>query len=381
VRAAGWACALALACVPSGAPRAQDFDARAQQGIARVYNLEFEAAEGDFRAMIDARPGDPAGYFFLAMVRWWRILIDIDNEQYDREFTGALDGVVAMCDSLLEKNPDDVNAIFFKGGALGFEGRLRFHRNDYLGAADAARRALPLVRTAMELDPGNDDVLLGAGIYSYYADVIPAEYPFVKPLMLFVPPGDRQKGIRDLERAASHGRYASIEAKYFLLQIYYAEEKDYVRALGLASGLHERFPANVVFQRYLGRVYVATNSWEAAHGVFADIIARVRQGMRGYTPPVEREARYYTGMASMLGGNLDAALQEFYRCDEISRSLDREEASGFMSMANLRIGEVYDLQGKRQLALEQYRKVKDMANYQESRSMADRFIESPYTGK
>ena len=357
----------------------EDFDAAARRGIARVYNLEFESADSEFASMIAMRPSDPAGYFFRAMVRWWTIMIDIDNEQYDREFTRALDGVVAMCDSLLERNANDVNAIFFKGGALGFEGRLRFHRNDYLGAADAARRALPLVRTAMDLDPGNDDILLGAGIYSYYADVIPSEYPFVKPLMLFVPPGDRQKGIRDLTVTAEKGHYASVEAKYFLLQIYYIYEKDYVRALSLASELHERFPANVVFQRYLGRIYVATNSWEAARGVFADIIARAQSGTRGYTSAVEREARYYTGMASMMGGRLDEALREFYRCDEISRALDTGEASGFMSMANLRIGEVYDLQGKRSLALEQYRKVEDMANYQESRATAERLMSTPYT--
>ena len=356
-----------------------EFDSAAQRGIARVYNLDFEQAETEFRTMVAVRPADPAGYFFLAMVRWWMIMIDIDNEQEDGEFTRALDAVVTMCDSLLEKNPDDVNAIFFKGGALGFEGRLRFHRNDYFGAADAARRALPLVRSAMALDPGNDDILLGAGIYSYYADVIPSEYPVVKPLMLFVPPGDRQKGIRDLTVAAAKGRYASVEAKYFLLQIYYAYEKDYVRALALAEELHARFPANVVFHRYLGRIFVATNSWEQARTVFEGVIARVQEGRRGYTSVVEREARYYAGMAFMLAGRLDEALREFYRCDELSRTLDAGEASGYMSMANLRIGEVYDLQGKRPLALEQYRKVKAMANYQESHATAERCMAAPYT--
>ena len=372
---------LALTAFPafSSSAASQDFDEAARRGIARVYNLEFAPAEAEFRAMTAMRPGDPAGYFFVAMVRWWRIMIDIDNEREDGEFTRALDGVVAMCDSLLEKNPDDVNALFFKGGALGFEGRLRFHRNDYLGAADAARRALPLLRTAMELDPGNHDLLLGAGIYSYYADVIPSEYPFVKPLMLFVPAGDRQKGIRDLRAAADSGRYASVEAKYFLLQIYYTYEKDYVRALALAGELHERFPDNVVFHRYLGRIDVATNAWDQARTVFTGIIARVQEGKRGYTPAVEREARYYTGMASMLAGKLDEALGEFYRCDELSRALDAGEASGYMSMANLRIGEIYDLQGKRSLALEQYRKVKEMANYQESHAAADRYTAAPYT--
>ncbi|HEX7574070.1 MAG TPA: hypothetical protein VF514_13340, partial [Bacteroidota bacterium] len=223
-------CLLVTLCAHAQ-PEPGGFEALAKRGIGHVYNLEFENAEKEFRELVRQRPGDPAGYFFLAMVRWWTIMIDIDDERYDREFYDALDGVVGMCDSLLEKNRDDVNAIFFKGGAIGFKGRLKFHRSDYLGAANAGRKALPLVREALDLDPGNSDVLLGAGIYNYYAEVIPSEYPFVKPLILFIPPGDRQKGIRQLRTASEKGTYASVEAEYFLLQIYYFYEKDFNQAL------------------------------------------------------------------------------------------------------------------------------------------------------
>ncbi len=355
------------------------FESLARNGIAHVYNLEFENAEKEFRELTRMRPGDPAGYFFLAMVEWWRIMIDIDDESNDARFYAALDGVIGMCDSLLEKRPDDVNAIFFKGGAIGFEGRLKFHRNDYLGAASAGKKALPLVRQALDLDPGNSDVLLGAGIYDYYADVIPSEYPFVKPLTLFLPAGDRQKGLRELETASEKGKYASVEAEYFLLQIEYFYEKDFARTLALAVDLHAKFPANMVFHRYAGRAFVAVNNWQTARSEFAEIIARARSGMRGYTPPVEREAEYYCGMAAMLARKFDEALGHFERCDAISRQIDRGEASGFMAMANLKMGMVYDLEGRRDLAVEEYRKVREMANYQDSRDLAKQYLDSPYT--
>jgi len=354
------------------------FEALARTGIAHVYNLEFENAENEFRGLVRVRPGDPAGYFFLAMVQWWRIMIDIDDESNDRQFYAALDGVVAMCDSLIEKRPDDVNAIFFKGGAIGFEGRLKFHRNDYLGAASAGKKALPLVHEALDLDPGNSDVLLGAGIYDYYADVIPSEYPFVKPLTLFLPPGDRKKGLRELETASEKGKYASVEAEYFLLQIEYFYEKDFARTLALAADLHAKFPANMVFHRYAGRAYVAVNNWELAQSEFAEIIARARSNMRGYNGPVEREAEYYCGMAAMLAGRFDESLGHFERCDALSRQVDRGEASGFMAMANLKMGMVYDLQGRRDLAIAEYRKVREMADYQDSRALAKQYLDSPY---
>jgi tetratricopeptide (TPR) repeat protein len=372
---------VALPSVPGEGGGAPDtgFESIARNGIKHVYNLEFESAEKEFQELTRLRPGDPAGYFFLAMVQWWRIMIDIDDESNDAQFYAALDGVIGMCDSLLDKRPDDVNAIFFKGGAIGFEGRLKFHRNDYLGAASAGKKALPLVREARDLDPGNSDILLGAGIYDSYADVIPSEYPFVKPFTLFLPPGDRQKGLRELETASENGKYASVEAQYFLLQIEYFYEKDFTRALALAVDLHAKFPANMVFHRYAGRAYVAVNNWESARTEFAEIIARARSGMRGYTPPVEREAEYYCGMAAMLARRFEEALGDFERCDAISRQIDRGEASGFMAMANLKMGMVYDLEGKRDLALVEYRKVREMANYQDSRDLAKQYLDSPYT--
>ncbi|MEW6509386.1 MAG: tetratricopeptide repeat protein [Bacteroidota bacterium] len=354
------------------------FEALARRGIDHVYNLEFEQAEADFQELARLKPGHPAGPFFLAMVEWWKIMTDLDNEQYDRQFLAALDGVITMCDSMLDRNPNDVTAIFFKGGSIGFQGRLQFHRNDYLAAANPGRRALPLVQEAFALDPGNFDILLGTGIYNYYADVIPEEYPLVKPLILFIPPGDRQKGIEQLTLAYRKGTYASVEAGYFLMQIYYFYERDYGKALELARDLTGRFPNNMVFHRYLGRCHVSLNNWEAGEQVFAEIARRAEGGQRGYGPAVEREAQYYLGVAAMMIRRFDEALEHLYRCDALSRTLDTDGASGFMSMANLKIGMIYDCQNKRSLAELQYRKVLDMREYMNSREQAEQFLKTPY---
>ena len=355
-----------------------DFDVAARTGIDHVYNLEFESAERDFSRLVELKPNHPAGPFFLAMVQWWKILIDIDNEQYDTQFFDALDRVVDICDSILEKNENDVTAIFFKGGAIGFKGRLKFHRNDYLAAANAGRKALPLVQDASALDPNNVDLLLGSGIYNYYAEVIPNEYPFVKPLLLFIPPGDKKKGMEQLRVAAERGKYASVEATYFLLQIFYFYEKDFMQALVLSENLHSRYPNNMLFHRYLGRCYVSMSNNVRAQEVFAEIADRARRGQRGYNANTEREAEYYMGIGEMNDRRYETALQHFYRCDELSRILDKNEPSGFMTMANLKTGMVYDLLSKRDLALVQYRKVLGMKDYRDSRRQAEQFLQLPY---
>jgi tetratricopeptide (TPR) repeat protein len=377
-----WMVGLVLACAAIGRGNEssdKEFDNKGRVGIDFIYNLEFQKADSTFHDLVTLYPRHPAGHFFLAMVDWWRIMIDIDNAAYDERLTDSLNGVIDLCDELLDENENNVTALFFKGGALGFLGRLRFHRDDWLGAANAGRQALPIVRSASEVDPNNFDVLLGTGIYNYYAEVIPEQYPIAKPLLLFIPPGDKKKGIEQLKTASERGKYASVEAKYFLMQLYFLYEKEYGKSLALATELHHRYPNNMLFHKYVGRCYISQGNYTMAGGVFSTIQARVKERRIGYNNVTEREAEYYLGVCAMNARNYDEALEHFYRCDVISRELDDDGPSGFMVQANLNVGKIYDAQAQRDLAVKQYRKVLDMKEYRDSHVQAEKFLKTPFT--
>lgn len=348
------------------------------RGIDHVYNLEFDSARAEFQEIVKEQPDHPAGFFFLAMVDWWRIVTDIENTSLDEKFLSELDRVIDLCDKRLEADENDVPALFFKGGALGFRGRLHGNREDWVKAANDGRQALPIIRKAYKLEPSNDEVLLGIGIYNYYAEVVPEQYPFVKPLMIFFPKGDRKKGIEQLQEASQKARYANTEATYFLMQLFQNFEKRYPDALQLALQLHGRYPNNAIFHKYVGRGYMALGNWDEIRTTFSDILDRVKQRKTGYDRGTEREAEYSLGIVEMTSRNLDAALHHFYRADELSRALDHKEPSGFMIMANLKIGNIYDIQRKRDLAVSQYNKVLKMNDYQGSHLQAEQYIKHPY---
>jgi tetratricopeptide (TPR) repeat protein len=354
-------------------------DARVQRGIDYIYNIEFEKADKEFAEVVQLAPDHPAGYFFQAMTEWWRILSNFDDESRDKNFYDMLEKVVDMCDKRLEKNENDVTALFFKGGAVGFRGRLRANRGAWLAAANDGLVALPAVRKAFKLEPTNYDVLLGMGIYNYYADVVPSQYPIVKPLMIFLPGGDKKKGLEQLELAAQKARYAKTEAMYFLLQTYFSYEKQFVRALEIARELRNKYPRNPLFHRMVGRCYVSLGYWAEAVKIFSEVEERYRNHQVGYDDYDGREAYYYIGRQYFLAGQFDESLKNLYRCDELSRKIDKNGASGFMSMANLTIGMVYDLQKKRGSALAQYQKVLLMKEYENTYKEARRFMERPYT--
>ncbi len=356
-----------------------DFNARAQKGIDHVYNLEFEQAEAEFSFLAQKYPSHPAGKFFLAMIDWWTILMDIDDESHDDRFIQRLDEVIELCDRLLEVNKNDVSALFFKGGALGFRGRLRANRSSWIKAANDGRLALPIVQHAYEIAPDNHDILLGIGIYNYYASTIPEKYPIVKPLMLFFPSGDKKKGIQQLREASVKAQFAAIEAKYFLLQLSYSYERYYDSAYVLASSLLRRFPNNVLFHRYLGRSAYVLGRHGEAQGIFWDILQRCEKKQRGYYHHAKREALYYLALCEMNKQNYDQALRYFYRSDEVSREIDKNDQSGFMVLANLRIGMIYDLQKKRQYAQGQYQKVLNMKKFENSHELANKYLKTPHT--
>jgi tetratricopeptide (TPR) repeat protein len=349
-----------------------------QRGIDAIYNMQFEKADSVFAEVIRWNPEHPIGYFFQAMSQWWRILTNFDDESQDQKFYDMLDKVMTLCEDRLDKNPNDVTALFFKGGAVGFRGRLRANRSKWVGAANDGLVALPIVQKAYKLEPKNDDVLLGIGIYNYYADVIPDQYPFVKPFMLFFPGGDRKKGLQQLEEAAKHAKYASVEANYFLMQNYFLYEKDFAKASVIAIQLNKKYPENPVFHRYLGRCYISLGRLGEANDVFLEIEKRFRKKQTGYDDYDGREAYYYLGKYYFLTGTMNQALRNFYSSDSLSRIVDKDGASGFMSLTNLMVGMIYDTQNQRSAAIEQYKKVLDMKEFENSRRDAELYLHQPY---
>lgn len=360
-------------------PQTPNFDSLVNTGIKQIYSINFSEAEVTFRKLMADYPEHPSGRFFLAMIDWWRILLDLDVETYDEMFFQKLEDVIFNCDKILEKDPTNVDALFFKGGAIGFRGRLRAYRESWLKAADDGREALPIVEQAASLDPTNLDVQLGFGIYNYYADVIPDQYPIIKPLMIFFPKGDRQKGIEQLTNTALNGKYAKYEARYFLMTLYYTYENDVYKAEEFANMLSEDFPNNPIFEKWKGRIAIKRGDYFLGSSVFASILTKAEHNLPGYnTAKTKREASYYVGLQHRNVGQLDSAKYYFQMCADVSKEIDKKEESGFWVNAYLYLGMIHDQLGEREIAIEYYEKLLEMREYLNSHELAKRYLKEPF---
>ena len=354
------------------------FDRRIQDGIDLIYSLRLEEADRHFERIVAAEPDNPVGHFFLAMVTWWRVLVDLDSTAHDQAFYELLEDCIQVCDRRLEQNPLDFDAVLFKGGAIGFRGRLRGNRGEYLKAAADGLKCLPLLRKSRELEPANKDILFGQGIYNYFAEVIPRRYPIVRPVMVFLPDGDREKGLELIETVVREGQYARTEAAYFLAQIHRMFEEDPLAALKYLEYLHGRYPDNALFHRYRARTLAEVGRWSRAVPLYEEYVERTQADQAGYHVHGCLEALYYLGKYAFFRRRLGTAEEIFARVDSLGRGLEREQDQGYVTLANLMLGMTFDLQGKREQAVERYRRVGKLRNQGDSRKLAKQYLEEPY---
>lgn len=353
-----------------------DYDSLVKAGINQIYSIKFTEAEKTFLFLQKEYPKHPAGKFFFAIIDWWKIILSEENEEQDERFYEKIEETVDFCDDILDKDPNNVDALFFKGGAIGFRGRLRVMRESWFAAADDGREALPLVELAHKLDPDNVDVKLGFGIYNYLAAVIPDKYPIIKPVMMFFPTGNKELGLKQLKEAANYGKYSSYEAKYILVTFFYYFENDANSAELYTKQLVELFPDNPVFERWRGRIAVKKAEWETVDKIFRNVLNKADKNLVGYnTPMVRREANYYVGNILKNKGELTEAFSYYKKCIEESKKIDEDKASGFRINATLYSGNIMETRGKYDEAKKYYNAVLDMREFQNSHTLAETYLD------
>lgn len=353
-----------------------NFDSLVTVGINNIYNIKFDKAEANFTKLEETFPKHPAGKFFKAMIIWWKIMLDQNNEMYDELFEDRLEEVIDFCDDILDENDEDIDALFFKGGALGFRGRLYSVRKEWFDAALDGKDALPLVYEAYNIDPTNEDVKLGFGIYNYYAAAIPEKYPFIKPAMIFFPSGDKVKGIEQLEAAANKAKYAAIESQFFLMNLYYQFENEYDKSLIYTQTLHNRFPDNPIFHKYMGRIYIKKGNYTTASKYFLEIKDKCEKKLLGYNDLLLREATYYLGVNYLSKNKIDLARDCFEKSTEISTVIDEKsgEESGFQVNGYLYLGKIANRSGDKKAAERYFLKVLEMKDYSNSHKKVKRYL-------
>ncbi|HEX4825529.1 MAG TPA: hypothetical protein VFV19_14595 [Candidatus Polarisedimenticolaceae bacterium] len=217
MRTAAWIVVGAVFCAAAAPPaRAADHDQTAYSSL--LHDARFAAAVEKNAAAGD----DVERRFLAAFITWWRLVFDDDNLELQALFEHQLNGVVAA---------EDDDTLLWSGNAHLLLAQLRAWQKRPMAAAFEAKKAKKTLEEAVRDGAQASDAYFGLGTYNYMADALPS---FVKGLraLLFIPAGNRERGIEQLETAARESPHFAFEARILLITLYaQRHEQQYARAL------------------------------------------------------------------------------------------------------------------------------------------------------
>ncbi len=356
MRLAAAALAVALGSVQEGGDptRAESSGLAGAAQLARVYDAifdaQFERAARELEAACPPAPPEVCGVLD-AVSLWWQIQLDPHSQARDALFESRVNAAIDAAEAWTEREPERAEPWFYLGGAYGARVQWRVLRGDRIAAARDGKRIKDALEQALALNPGLHDAWFGIGLYHYYADVAPAAAKVLRWL-LFLPGGDRVKGLAEMLRARDQGTLLRSEADYQLHIIYLWYEDKTGEALALLEGLRRRHAENPHFPQRIAEVQdvyqhdlaESLRSWRA-------LFDAARQHKVSLPEMAEASARL--GMARQLDRLFETDLAiEHLRAVIAARP---EAPFGAVAQAQVQLGEALDRMGLRDEALEAYR--------------------------
>jgi hypothetical protein len=231
---------IALAAGVAWAPAAESAtSSNSSEVLALLHDGRFDAAER--RAAGAASGTDLEALFLDAFVYYWRLLYDERNAALQTAFDARLGRTITLADQRLARNPKDPEAALWGGTAHLLRGQLLGRQKKAMAAASEAKRS----RKLLLLSP-SADALFGLGSYNYLTDQLQGAARGLRAI-LGIPPGDREEGLRQLERAAREAEHLRLEARLLLMSMYAGKrERRYDEALRQADRLVREHGSAVV---------------------------------------------------------------------------------------------------------------------------------------
>ncbi|HEY6328456.1 MAG TPA: hypothetical protein VI756_03895 [Blastocatellia bacterium] len=387
----GWAVSGIAQVQASAAANPDELTLLRVEGNTALYNLDYQKAREMFTQMTRDAPNNPAGYVYLANNLWLETLnhsrrlstslyssdsfyvqtqeSDVTDRGRDRQFNAYIEQALAVCAELLKKNPNDTEALYYRGSALGLSaGYKATVGRSFRGAIWDANKSIQIQREVLKLDPNYYDAYLSVGLYEYVIDSLPLPWRVLARLAGLK--GSKERGIQELETVVQQGKYASDDARVVLVGIYGREKRNDL-ALGQLDALAAKYPQNYLIGIEHARMLYLNGRRDQANEAFQAILN---------DPHISAEATdlvcYQWGETLFAGVDFAAAVARYRQVI----SWPRSEAS-LVSLSHLHAGEALDLAGKREEALAEYRAVLARDNVFDSHDLAHQYTKAPYERK
>jgi tetratricopeptide (TPR) repeat protein len=382
-----------LAAASSRAAR-QFSDPLVQNGFDHFYNVEYPEAIAVFKKAVEAAPNDPDRYNHLAeavlfgmmhrvgalesqMVTGGNSFLRLPKMEPTAEeqalFAASIQKVMGLTGQALRKNPNDVDALYEQGVAIGFRSTYDYMvKKAWLDSLREATAARKLHNRVVELDPSRVDARMMQGLHDYLVGSLPLVYKMLGFLAGFR--GDKEQGMRTLKLVAQKGVYNKVDAEILLGVIYRRERRPW-EVIPTLESLHARFPRNFLVLFELSQMYADMGDRAKALAPLDQIEQLKQTGAPGFRTLPEARIQFARGNLLFWYKDFDAAIRELEQATAHAEVLDPNSGPS----AWLRLGQCYDIRGRRANAVHCYQRAVAFTPASDPAKEARKYIDSAFS--
>ena len=400
--------AVAVAAQQSSSPWLTDaerarFEELRRSGLDALWNIDYDKAQRDFNEIVKLYPSHPAGYQLLAARVWIKTLYESRRLQvslYSSEsfYTNGDDKVdpkivtefrnftreaKRLAEAKLKQEPKSIEALDVLANTEGLKAAFEeaVERRHFAALRDG-NDAVEHHREVLKLDPKYIDAQLTIGLYEYVVGALPLPVKILAGATGYR--GSKKRGLALLEQVAKEGRWSQDDAKTVLILLY-TREKRFADVLKLTRELSEKYPRNYLLRLETADALVSLAGVKRKEKDLAGAVQSEKEAFATFYELLrDRNVRdaamrsldlihFKYGEALLLAGYNDRAAKEFLAVTKVERA-----EPGLITMAHLYAARSYDVAGKRDEALAQYKEVLARPNVYDAHDEAKRGLRQAY---
>jgi tetratricopeptide (TPR) repeat protein len=368
--------------------------AQARRGFDDIYNLDYDQADQVFRLLKKEVPRHPAPPLYLGVIVWLRELFhrqDLDLDRFlspafftrgnqqampaaqRQDFFDDIQECQMLARERLARNPRDADALYFLAASYGILASFSITLDHSLGKAFSyGDKGYDYDRQVIKLDANYYDAYMTVGLYQYVVGSMPWYFRLLAAVVGFH--GSKEQGFQDVEIAGERGEYVRTDARVVRMVLFMREGKPQ-DALRFAQELHRDFPRNYIFQINIAQILEIMGRADQAVAEYLEVVRRAAAGEANYRLLPLAVFRYTLGYKFFRMRRFGPAQAQFQECIDNPATPATERA-----LSELRLGQIMDLDGRRQEALEHYHRVLELRDVDNSHELARSFLQKPYQG-
>lgn len=324
-------------------------DKEIYNGLTDIYNLKFDDAENKFRQFQIDYPKDIKGYFYESLLYFYKALPTRNEQQYER-FLELSEKVIDRGESLLEKNENDYDALYYTGLSHSYRSLLMLSLDkSLLSAASNGNDGYRILSALIEKKPDYYDAYMGLGLYKIAIGFVPEKFQWLLNLIGFN--GNINEGRNLLKTSMNKGKFTRVDSKAFLSLFSLKEKEDEDgESLRLSRELSEDYPQSAVF-----RIFYSTILLQNGFNDEAILQSNESLNLNKYSFQNEIKKAAYS-----IRGISYFRLNDYEKASEdLEESMKYVYPSDRYNVYLFTLGVSYELTGNRQNAVEKYKLVRN----------------------